>query len=189
MSSVSHDASKCPCGVCHLKRVESGAQDAYERHLRAATDKVLHRLKRGDHSEPEHEEESDAPPLCYKCKKARAWRGECVDCYMAQHSEPWMDAYGRRRFPDTHNIRQGYYMEEEQYAHMRRAERERRAAAKSLFSAASKADTALAAASAMPGGKTELGFVKNLFETLQGVKHDSKCPHGLPFYACMSCSH
>ena len=59
MSSVSHDASKCPCGVCHLKRVESGAQDAYERELRAATDKVLDRLKRGGDSEPEDEEESD----------------------------------------------------------------------------------------------------------------------------------
>jgi hypothetical protein len=41
-----------------------------------------------------------------------------------------MDAYGRWRFPDMHNIRQGYYMEEEQYAHMHRAERERRAASK-----------------------------------------------------------
>ena len=32
-------------------------------------------------------------------------------------------------------------------------------------------------------------FVKNLFKTVQGVEYDSKCPHGLPFYACMPCSH
>jgi hypothetical protein len=43
---------------------------------------------------------------------------------------------------------------------------------------------ALAEAEAMPGDP-----VKNIFETLQGVKYDSKCPHGMPFYACMPCSH
>lgn len=47
----------------------------------------------------------------------------------------------------------------------------------------------IAAAKAMPGGNTEDGFAKNLFQTIQGVKHDDKCPHGMPFYACMPCSH
>jgi hypothetical protein len=37
------------------------------------------------------------------------------------------------------------------------------------------------------GGDSD--FAKSLFETVQGVKYDSKCPHGDPFYACMSCSH
>jgi len=180
MSSVTHDASKCPCGVCHLKRVESGAQDAYERELRAATDKVLDRLKRGGDSEPEDEEESDAPPLCYKCKKRRAWCGECVDCYMAQHSQRVFER-GEWRLPDIHNIRQGYYMEEEVYARQR--VRERRTEPKPLLVAATKADKG------GPGGESELDFLKNLFQTVQGVKHDDKCPHGLPFYACMSCSH
>jgi hypothetical protein len=32
-------------------------------------------------------------------------------------------------------------------------------------------------------------FIKNLFQTIQGVKYDALCPHGLPYYACMSCSH
>jgi hypothetical protein len=32
-------------------------------------------------------------------------------------------------------------------------------------------------------------FVKSLFKTVQGVNYDDKCPHGLPFYACMPCSH
>ena len=177
MSSPAHNASKCACGVCHLKRVESGAQEEYERELRVATNRVLQRA-----------DEDSAPPLCYKCKKVRAWRGECVDCYMAQHSQRVFER-GDWRLPDTHNIRQGYYMEEEVYARQRRLERERRAADGSLFGAAAKADAAMAAAAAMPGGETELGFVKNLFETVQGVKYDDKCPHGLPFYACMSCSH
>ena len=32
-------------------------------------------------------------------------------------------------------------------------------------------------------------IAKNLFQTVQGVNHDDKCPHGIPFYACMGCSH
>ena len=47
----------------------------------------------------------------------------------------------------------------------------------------------IAAAKAMPGGDSEDGFAKNLFQTVQGVKHDDKCPHGMPYYACMPCSH
>lgn len=58
-----------------------------------------------------------------------------------------------------------------------------------ILSAAEKADSAIADALNMPGGETDAGFVKNLFQTVQGVKFDDKCPHGLPFYACMSCSH
>ena len=58
-----------------------------------------------------------------------------------------------------------------------------------LVAAAARADDAIDAAFKMPGGNTDNGFVKNLFQTVQGVKFDDKCPHGLPFYACMSCSH
>ena len=53
----------------------------------------------------------------------------------------------------------------------------------SIVEAAVKADKAKAASS------TETDFAKNLFMTVQGVKHDALCPHGLPYYACMSCSH
>ena len=66
---------------------------------------------------PQPQKKGNEVPLCYKCEKARAWSGVCIDCYMADHSKPWMDAQGRWRFPDTHNIRQGYYMSEEAYAH------------------------------------------------------------------------
>jgi len=52
---------------------------------------------------------------------------------------------------------------------------------------AAKDDAAIAVAKAP--GKTEDSFIKNLFQTVQGVKYDDRCPHGLPYYACMSCSH
>jgi hypothetical protein len=58
-----------------------------------------------------------------------------------------------------------------------------------MLNAAAKADSAIDKAKAMPGGNTDDGFLKNLFQTVQGVKHDALCPHGLPYYACMSCSH
>ena len=52
---------------------------------------------------------------------------------------------------------------------------------------AAKADNAIAA-KPMPD-KAQDDFIKNLFQTVQGVKYDDRCPHGLPYYACMSCSH
>jgi hypothetical protein len=36
---------------------------------------------------------------------------------------------------------------------------------------------------------TDDEFAKSLFKVVQGVNFDDKCPHGLPFYACMPCSH
>jgi len=161
----------CACGDCHKKRVADGTQEAYERELRANTDKVFARLK-GEYDEltrpaPRVAEE-DNPPLCYKCNKTRAWRGECIDCYMAKHSKRVFER-GEWRMPDTHNIRQGYWMEEEYYAQQRRRQR--------------------AESKQTQQKPTELVLVKGLFQTVQGVKFDDKCPHGEPFYACMSCSH
>jgi len=161
----------CACGECHKKRVADGTQEAYERELRANTDKVFARLK-GEYDEltrpaPRVAEENN-PPLCYKCNKTRAWRGECIDCYMAKHSEKVFER-GQWRMPDTHNIRQGYYMEEEYYAQQRRRQR--------------------AESKQTQQKPTELDLVKGLFQTVQGVKFDDKCPHGDPYYACMSCSH
>ena len=158
----------CACGDCHKKRVADGTQEAYERDLRANTDKVFASLKAEYHEltrpAPRVAEEDINPPLCYKCNKTRAWRGECIDCYMANHSKRVFER-GEWRMPDIHNIRQGYWMEEEAYAQQRRA------------------------TSTRAKKNTELDLVKGLFQTVQGVKFDDKCPHGEPFYACMSCSH
>jgi len=53
-----------------------------------------------------------------------------------------------------------------------------------LMEAAHKADVAIASS----GSINDPDFAKNLFAAM-GTPHDSKCPHGMPFYACMSCSH
>ena len=53
------------------------------------------------------------------------------------------------------------------------------------------AESAISKASKASGGSAgsnDTDFAKNLFAAM-GTPHDSKCPHGLPFYACMSCSH
>jgi hypothetical protein len=55
-----------------------------------------------------------------------------------------------------------------------------------MIQAPVKADSAIAA-KGMPVNTED--FVKNLFQTVQGVKYDARCPHGLPYYACMNCSH
>jgi len=58
-----------------------------------------------------------------------------------------------------------------------------------LIQASVKADQAIAKATIMSGGGPDKpDFAKNLFAAM-GTPHDSKCPHGLPFYACMPCSH
>ena len=49
--------------------------------------------------------------------------------------------------------------------------------------------TAINDAKKMPQGDTDDGFLKNLIKTVHAVNYDDKCPHGLPFYACMPCSH
>ena len=58
----------------------------------------------------------------------------------------------------------------------------------SISSAACKADIAIMKASAASGGIDAPDFAKNLFAAL-GTPHDSLCPHRLPFYSCMPCSH
>lgn len=49
------------------------------------------------------------------------------------------------------------------------------------------ADVAIAKASAV-SSIDDPDFAKNLFAAM-GTPHDSLCPHGLPFYSCMPCSH
>ena len=176
MSSSPAHVPKCACGECHKKRVADGTQDEYMRELRAATDKLFQYPKKAPVAsekaeEAEEAEDDNKAPLCLLCNKIRAWRGECIDCYMTNHSEKVFER-GQWRWPDTHNIRQGYYMEEEYYAQQHRL---RRAESKETAGGQQK--------------PSELDLVKALFQTVQGVKFDDKCPHGDPFYACMSCSH
>ena len=98
---------------------------------------------------------------------------------------------GKMRYPDTHNIRQGYYMEEEHYARMHRMQPvqpvqpvQPEQPVQPVQPVQPEKD-----AQTKASDKAENDFAKSLFQTIQGVKHDDKCPHGMPFYACMPCSH
>jgi hypothetical protein len=58
-----------------------------------------------------------------------------------------------------------------------------------MLDAAANVDIAIAKASEACGGSTgHPDFAKQLFAAM-GTPHDSTCPHGLPFYSCMPCSH
>jgi hypothetical protein len=55
-----------------------------------------------------------------------------------------------------------------------------------MLKAAQKADAVIAKTLASSSGGSDM--VKDIFASM-GAPFDSKCPHGLPFYACMPCSH
>jgi len=44
------------------------------------------------------------------------------------------------------------------------------------------------AATSASGRSIESDFAKEIFAAM-GTPYDSRCPHGIPYYACMSCSH
>jgi len=49
-------------------------------------------------------------------------------------------------------------------------------------------DTSIKKAPNALSGGSDIEFAKNIFSSI-GTPYDSKCPHGMPFYACMPCSH
>jgi hypothetical protein len=169
-----HQVDSCACGTCYKARVDSGTQHLYEKKCKDAADAVLAKLK---------------PAVCRACKASAS--GSCVECYANRYS---YDASGRMKMPEEIKmLRQAYYMEEQWYMNSRRQkekEQEATAAAAATTSSSfaanlSKATTAISQAATGGGGED---FAKNLFAAM-GTPHDSKCPHGLPFYACMPCSH
>jgi len=98
----------CSCAPCHHQREADGTQDMYLQKLRAMSAEFTDKC----------ESTNTIVPLCYKCKVNRAWRGECIECYMIRHLR---DSEGNLIMPSTlQNIRKGYYMEEESYALSRR---------------------------------------------------------------------
>ena len=54
-----------------------------------------------------------------------------------------------------------------------------------ILQAAQKADAVIGKALSSSAGND---MAKDIFAAM-GTPHDSKCPHGLPFYSCMPCSH
>lgn len=184
-----HNVDTCACGTCYKARVDSGTQHLYEKRCKEAADAAMARLR---------------PVECAACKSSAS--GICVECYTNKYS---CDARGRLKMPEEiRMVRQAYYMEEQWYMSSRRQKEEAAttaaAAAAAATSAApattaattatgfgaalSKASAAISVAAAKSGGVASEDFAKNLFAAM-GTPHDSKCPHGLPFYACMPCSH
>jgi len=168
-----HNVDTCACGTCYKSRVDSGTQHLYEKRCKDEAAAVKARL--GSKS-------------CSACKASAS--GSCVDCYANRYS---YDASGRLKMPsEIQMLRQAYYMEEQWYMKSRRQKESSTATATASASgsgfgeALKKASTAISVAAT----KSAVGddFAKNLFAAM-GTPHDSKCPHGLPFYACMPCSH
>ena len=157
------------------------------------------------------QEETPAPVTCSKCTDS--FSGKCIECYMKVCS---YNSAGRMKAPDEiHMLRQGYYMEEEWYAKSKRKLREQEPAehstncmcgvcfwkreakegryppvvaprpatvTRNLMPPQNIVSTVMAACS------NQDDMAKQIFAAM-GTPYDSKCPHGLPFYACMPCSH
>ena len=111
---------------------------------------------------------------CPECKATKEVTGQniCMECHVELNS---YDMKNRLKMPsELHMLRQGYVLEEASYIATKKAAE---AAAAAMSTAATKS-----------GGVLTEDFAKNLFAAM-GTPHDSTCPHGLPFYSCMPCSH
>ncbi len=97
----------------------------------------------------------------------------CGTCHKSRVDSGTADAYLKRCQENTRAVLQ---------------EASERQKQQGLASAMGKATAAIYAAAAKSGGVDKPDFAKELFAAM-GTPHDSKCPHGLPFYACMPCSH
>ena len=103
---------------------------------------------------------------CDKCKATKKVSGRdiCMECYVEKNS---YDSRGFLKMPsELHMICQAYVLEEASWI------------------ATKEAHDAQKTKSA----EEENQFAKDIFAAM-GTPHDSKCPHGLPFYSCMPCSH
>lgn len=170
-----HHVDSCPCGTCHKARVDSGTQEAYTKKCQEKSDAALKRLGKPPKGSPEEDTWNyfQRAKRCSNCNVSR--RGICVECYMEANS---FDEQGRLKMPSQLDIlREGYHLSEPYY----------------LTKCGVQQDEpemlqAIATAKAITPSILSEDFAKNLFAAM-GTPHDSKCPHGSPFYACMSCSH
>lgn len=169
-----HHVEDCPCGTCHKARVDSGTQGVYEAKCKRESALAMKRLG------------------CAECKATKAVSGRdiCMECYVEKNS---YDSKGSLKMPsELHTMRQAYVLEEASWIATKHAHKKSSSpGVTSCFKAAlDKAADAISVAAASSGltGVNSPDFAKNLF-TAMGTPHNSKCPHGLPFYACMPCSH
>jgi hypothetical protein len=91
-----------------------------------------------------------------------------MECYVEKNS---YDSRGFLKMPtELHMLRQTYVLDEASWI------------------ATKNARDARAASSGGGADVNSSDFAKSIFAEM-GTPHDSECPHGLPFYACMPCSH
>jgi hypothetical protein len=107
---------------------------------------------------------------CTDCKNAEKVTGRniCMECYVEKNS---YDSRGFLKMPtELHMLRQAYVLDEASWI------------------ATKNARDARAVSSGGGADVNSSDFAKSIFAAM-GTPHDSECPHGLPFYACMPCSH
>jgi hypothetical protein len=163
-TNYTHRVDECACGICYKARVDSGTQDAYERkvHDRSNIALCVARPQPLTQAQPTKYTHDVDKCACGICHKTRVDAGT-QDAYEKKIQERSNAALSRTRTYESVQL--------------------------SLSQACLNADLAIAKATTMSGGGPDKpDFAKNLFAAM-GTPHDSKCPHGLPFYACMPCSH
>jgi hypothetical protein len=95
-----------------------------------------------------------------------------MECYVEKNS---YDSSNKLKMPsELHMMRQAYVLEEASWIATKKSREEK------VLSAQISAGGGAAVNSS--------DFAKDIFAAM-GTPHDSKCPHGLPFYSCMPCSH
>jgi hypothetical protein len=182
LTSISVHERLCSCYTCHHRRVVNGTNDAYVSELGSIN---IANTKAAESKKVDFkcEGESNEAPLCYNCNKNRGWQGICVDCHVDLNGR---DSNGNLYpFSTIHNIRQGYYMNEECYASSRRVKKQEEPPTKYPPPSIMPVEATAEACSSVITDAN----IKDLFKQIQGVNFDAICPHSLPFYACMSCSH
>ena len=112
----------------------------------------------------------------------------CGTCYKARVDSGTEEAY-LKRCKEATNASLAKLSTKYNPQSLRRQESYQPDPSTSFGQALATASAAIAKAAAASGGSTgHPDFAKNLFAAM-GAPHDSKCPHGLPFYSCMPCSH
>ena len=158
-----HQVETCACGVCHKSRVDSGTQAAYEKRTRDAADAAIASLtsKREDLYARQDRVKHYASNFTDSLKVANT-----ADTVISKASAVCKKEC--LECPNSYSPTQPLV---------------------GIGAALAKAGLAIETAKAACGGGADHpDFAKNLFAAM-GTPHDSKCPHGLPFYACMPCSH
>jgi len=155
-----HQVETCACGVCHKSRVDSGTQAAYEKRTKDAAIASF-TSKRED--------------LCMRQERVNYYASNFTDSLKVANTADTAISKASAvckkeciECPNSYSPTQPLV---------------------GIGAALAKADLAIETAKAACGGGADHpDFAKSLFAAM-GTPHDSKCPHGLPFYACMPCSH